>query len=67
MNYYLYSGRNITEKDIKDLENHFEKTTNKEKPKKELKKKTKPKKSKKDIKQVIKKLNTIQEELKDLQ
>ena len=64
MNYYLYSGKNITKKDVENLENHFEKITNKEKPKKELNKKTKPKK---DIKQVIKKLDTIQEELKDLQ
>jgi len=70
MNYYLYSGRNITKKDVKNLENHFEKITNKEKPKKELNKKTKSTKKtkpKKDIKQVIKKLDTIQEELKDLQ
>jgi len=64
MNYYLYSGKNITKKDVEYLENHFEKITNKEKPKKELNKKTKPKK---DIKQVIKKLDTIQEELKNLQ
>ena len=63
MNYYLYSGKNITRKDVEDLEYHFEKITNKEKPKKELNKKTKPKK---DIKHVIKKLNTIQEELKEL-
>ncbi len=70
MNYYLYSGKNITKKDVEDLEYHFEKITNKEKPKKELNKKTrliKKTKSKKDIKHVIKKLDTIQEELKDLQ
>lgn len=64
MNYYLYSGRNITRKDVENLENHFEKITNKKKSKKELNKKTKPKK---DIKHVIKKLDTIQEELKKLQ
>ena len=70
MNYYLYSGKNITKKDVENLENHFEKITNKGKPKKELNKKTKSTKKtkpKKDIKQVIKKLDTIQEELKDLQ
>ena len=54
MNYYLYSGKNITKNDVKNLENHFKKITNKEKPKK-------------DIKQVIKKLDTIQEDLKKLQ
>ena len=72
MNYYLYSGKNITEKDVKNLEHQFEKITNKEKPKKELNKKTKLtkktklKKPKKDIKQVLKKLNIIEEELKNL-
>ena len=67
MNYYLYSGKNITKRDVENLEYHFEKITNKEKPKKELNRKTKKTKPKKDIKHVIKKLDTIQEELKKLQ